>query len=84
MKPLSMVPARLSGDTNTDPTSPDYRAALASPGACFVRVRRPDGTDKILKLDGEQWERVFALAQGEFADKSIVHVGPELPKEGKR
>lgn len=81
-KTLSLVPARLEGDTNADPTSPDYREAMASPQSCFVRLRRPDGTEKTIKVDGEQWTRVVDLASGEFGDPNIILIGPELPKEG--
>lgn len=54
------------------------------PLACYVRVRRPDGTEKILKMDGEQWTRVVDLANGEFGDKSVVMTGPELPREKEK
>src|SRR5687768_6188703 len=55
--PKSLVPARLLG--------------ALDPFYCYVRLRRPDGTEKLIKVDGEQWERVVQLAQGEFADPSI-------------
>lgn len=56
------------------------------PKACYIRVRRPDGSEKLLKLDGEQWQRVMDLAAGEFGDKSIELGGPELaqPSRGKK
>jgi hypothetical protein len=63
----STVPARLLGAL--DPT------------ACYVRLRRPDGTEKLIKVDGEQWPRVMALAEGEFSDSSIQLGGPELPAQ---
>lgn len=65
--PKSSVPARLLG--------------VLDPAYCYVRLRRPDGTEKLIKVDGEQWERVLALAQGEFADKGIILGGPEPTPE---
>jgi hypothetical protein len=44
-------------------------------------VRRPDGTEKIIKFPGEHLQRVMDLACGEFGDPSIIHVGPEIPEE---
>lgn len=50
----------------------------------LVRLRRPlpDGSVKetLVRIPGEHWERVMALACGEFGDKSIDIGGPELPK----
>jgi hypothetical protein len=46
---------------------------------CLVRLRRPDGTEKILRLPAEHMQRVMDLAAGEFGDPTIIHVGPELP-----
>lgn len=48
---------------------------LPEPGEFLVRLRRPDGSETLLKLPGEQFDRVMALAAGEFGDKSIVGVG---------
>lgn len=46
-----------------------------APGeAAFVRVRRPDGSEKILKVPAEHLDRLLALAAGEFGDKSIIGV----------
>jgi hypothetical protein len=44
---------------------------LPAPGEFLVRLTRPDGTTTLLKLPGEQFDRVMALAAGEFGDKSI-------------
>lgn len=47
----------------------------------LVRIRRPDGTEKVLKVAYDHLDRVLALANDEFGDPSIALVGPELPKE---
>jgi len=47
----------------------------------LVRVRRPDGSEKIIRMPAEHLQRVMNLACGEFGDKTIVHIGPELPVE---
>lgn len=47
----------------------------------LVRVRRPDGSEKTLRMPAEHLQRVMDLATGEFGDPSIIHVGPELPAE---
>lgn len=46
------------------------------PEDTLVRVTRPDGCSTLLRVPGEHWERVVALAAGEFADKSIAEVQP--------
>lgn len=65
---------------------PQQPQGLALSGETFlVRVRRPDGSEKILRLPAEHLQRVMDLAAGEFGDPSIVHIGPELeaPKDGR-
>lgn len=58
--------------------SSDYRAlgwptdASGNVPPAFVRVRRPDGSECVLKVPGEHLDRVLALAEGEFGDKSIL------------
>jgi hypothetical protein len=47
----------------------------------LVRLRRPDGSTKLLRVDGEQLQRLMDLANGAFGDPSIDLGGPELPKE---
>lgn len=47
------------------------KSALASPD-CLVRIRRPDGRETLLRVPAEHWERVIALADGEFGDQSIM------------
>jgi hypothetical protein len=47
---------------------------LPTPGEFLVRLRRPDGTETLMKVPGEHFDRVMALAAGEFGDKSIVGV----------
>jgi hypothetical protein len=46
----------------------------------LVRVRRQDGSEKILRVPAEHLQRVMDLACGEFGDPSIVHVGPVIPE----
>ena len=53
-----------SADTATLPTPTDF----------MVRLRRPDGSTALLKVPGEHFDRVMALAAGEFGDKSIVGI----------
>lgn len=43
----------------------------------LVRVRRPDGSEKVLRLPAEHLQRVMDLAAGEFGDPSIIGIGPE-------
>lgn len=45
----------------------------------LMRVRRPDGSEKVIRVPAEHLQRVMDLASGEFGDPSIIHVGPELP-----
>jgi hypothetical protein len=47
----------------------------------LVRLRRPDGKETLMRIEGEHLQRVMDLANGEFGDKSIDLGGPELPKE---
>lgn len=49
----------------------------------LVTIRRPDGTEKVLRVPYDHLERLMALACEEFGDPSIKLLGPELPKEGK-
>lgn len=51
------------------------------PEDMLVRVKRPDGTIKWLRIPGEHTQRVMDLACGEFGDKSIILGGPELTKD---
>jgi hypothetical protein len=46
----------------------------------LVRMRRPDGRQFLLRVEGEHLQRVMDLANGEFGDASIQLGGPELPK----
>lgn len=55
--------------------------ALDYPADVLVRVKRPDGSIKWLRVPAEHWPRVLELANGEFGDKTIDMGGPELPKE---
>jgi hypothetical protein len=50
------------------------------PEDVVIRVKRPDGAIKWLRVPGEHWPRVLELANGEFGDTSIDLGGPELPK----
>ncbi len=45
---------------------------LPEPGEFLVRLRRPDGAETLMRVPGEHFDRVMALAAGEFGDKSIV------------
>ena len=56
------------------PTSESDSAQLPEPGEFMVRLRRPDGSTALLKVPGEHFDRVMALAAGEFGDKSIVSI----------
>lgn len=47
----------------------------------LVRLRRPDGKETIVRVEGEHLQRVMDLANGEFGDASIDLGGPELPEE---
>jgi hypothetical protein len=47
---------------------------------CLMRLKRPDGTVKLVKFPAEHLQRVMDLANGEFGDPSIDLGGPELPK----
>jgi hypothetical protein len=42
----------------------------------LVRLRRPDGTEALVRVPGEHLQRVMDLANGEFGDKSIILDGP--------
>lgn len=44
---------------------------IVSPTDALIRVTRPDGHSTLLRVPGEHWERVMALAAGEFGDRSI-------------
>ena len=48
----------------------------------LVRVRRPDGSEKILKVPAEHLDRLLALAEGEFGDKSII--GIQAPQQEEK
>ena len=50
------------------------------PEDMLVRLKRPDGSVKLVRVPGEHVQRVMDLANGEFGDKSIDLGGPELPK----
>lgn len=56
------------------PTGESDNAVLPEPGEFMVRLRRPDGSTALLKVPGEHFDRVMALAAGEFGDKSIVGI----------
>ena len=51
------------------------------PDECMMRLKRADGSTKLVKFPAEHLQRVMDLANGEFGDKSIDLGGPELPKE---
>ena len=70
----SLVPTRLQ-------TEPNAQALAVASESFYMRVRRPDGSEKLLKVPSEHLQRVMDLACGEFGDPSITHVGPVLPKE---
>jgi hypothetical protein len=69
----SLVPCRLQ-------TGPNPQGNVVSDETFLVRVRRQDGSEKILRVPAEHLQRVMDLACGEFGDPSIVHVGPVLPE----
>lgn len=46
----------------------------------LARVTRPDGTTFLLRIPNEHFDRVVALASGEFGDKTIA-IGPRRWKE---
>lgn len=51
-----------------------------TPDDVIVRIRRPDGSTRLLRIPGEHLQRVMDLANGEFGDPSIV-LGPiPVPK----
>lgn len=50
------------------------KAELPTPTDFLVRLRRPDGTETLMRVPGEHFDRVMALAAGEFGDKSIVSI----------
>jgi hypothetical protein len=56
------------------PTGESDSAQLPAPGEFLVRLRRPDGTETLMRVPGEHFDRVMALAAGEFGDKSIVGI----------
>jgi hypothetical protein len=39
---------------------------------CLVRMRRPDGSEYMLRVPAEHLQRVMDLAAGEFGDKTIL------------
>lgn len=45
-----------------------------------VRVRRPNGMEVVLKLDGKHWERVMELAAREFG--AVESVGKTTGHNG--
>ena len=49
------------------------------PADVLIRLKRPDGSIKWLRVPAEHWPRVLELANGEFGDKSILLDGPKLP-----
>jgi hypothetical protein len=69
----SLVPCRLQ-------TGPNPQGNVVSGETFLVRVRRQDGSEKILRVPAEHLQRVMDLACGEFGDPSIVHVGPVIPE----
>lgn len=48
------------------------------PGFFLARLRRPDGTEVLVSIPEEHFQRVMGLANGEFGDKSIILGGPRL------
>lgn len=46
--------------------------------AALVRMRRPDGTEVLVRVPAEHLQRLMDLANGEFGDKSILLGGPKL------
>lgn len=46
-----------------------------------VKLTRPDGTVRYVRVDGEQLDRLMAVANGQFGDPSIDLGGPALKKE---
>lgn len=52
---------------------------IIPPEDLLVRVKRPDGSIKWLRVPGEHAQRVIDLANGEFGDTSIILGGPTLP-----
>lgn len=65
----SLVPCRLMKPQEVVDSAPE---------TALVRMRRPDGTEFLLRVPGEHLQRVMDLANGEFWDRSIVLGGPEL------
>jgi hypothetical protein len=63
-KNLPAIQKSESADTKPLPTPIDF----------LVRLRRPDGTETLMRVPGEHFDRVMALAAGEFGDKSIVGI----------
>lgn len=52
-------------------TDPIIDPSWSDPGYFLARVRRPDGTEVLLRIPDEHYHRVEALAEGEFRDTSI-------------
>ncbi len=52
----------------------------------IVRIRRPDGSEGLLRVSAEHLQRLMDLANGEFGDRSIILDGPKLTvvEGGKR
>jgi hypothetical protein len=46
-----------------------------------VKLTRPDGSVKYVRVDGEQLDRLMDVANGQFGDPSVDLGGPALPKK---